>query len=85
MNPQLFMALVGCVSMIGSGIGVYVGMKVGLTRLETWKEIAAEEMRVLRNDVNVTQDDCLIFDGEIDVLYENEGLHRAVRQRARRR
>lgn len=83
MNPAFLLALTALASMIGTGIGVYVGMKVGLARLETWREIAAGEIKEIRRDVNVLQDDSLIYDGEIDILYNNEGIHRAIRPRER--
>jgi hypothetical protein len=84
-SASFLMALTALVSMIGSGFGVFIGMKTGLTRLETWRDIADQNIRNLRRDVNVLQDDSLVYDGEIDILYANKALHRAVRPRARQR
>lgn len=85
MNPTIIMALTALVSMIGSACGVYVGMKVGLAKLEVWQGMADTVIKDIRRDVNVLQDDSLIYDGEIDVVYDNLNLHRAIRPRERMR
>ena len=70
-------------SLLGTAAGVFVGIKVALAKIEMWRDIAAEEIRELRKDVGVLEDDSLIYDGEIDLLYNNSGLRRAVRPRQR--
>lgn len=85
MYPSYIIALTALVSMISSGVGVYVGMKVGLAKLETWRDIADKDIRNIQSDVSVLLDDSLIYDGEIDVVYDNLNLHRAVRPRERMR
>lgn len=77
-------AFIAIMSAIGSAIGVYVGMRVGLAKLETWQGIADQNIAQLRKDVNVLQDDSLVYDLEIDGIMERQGVHRARRQEARR-
>jgi hypothetical protein len=85
--PQTSLPLLALISLIasclGSGLAAFVVIKVSLARLETWRDIAHEDIRTLRKDVNVLQDDSLVYNGEIDLLYNDQGLHRAVRQRMR--
>lgn len=75
----MFMAI----NMIGTGLGVYVGLKIGLARLETWRDIAAVDIKDQRRDIDRLNDDSLVHDMEIATLFRNEGMERAVRQRMR--
>lgn len=70
-------------SLGGTSIGVYVGMKIGLTKLETWREFATADYKELRKDVDIVQDDCNTFDMEIGDILRRQGVERIRRQTVR--
>lgn len=70
-------------SLAGTAIGVYVGMKVGLAKLETWREFATSDYNRMRRDVDVLQDDANTFDMEIGDILRRDGIERIRRQTVR--
>lgn len=85
MSPEIvnviFLILSFIVGIVGGVFGAYVGMKVGIAKLETWREITQDAIHSLQGDVRVLNDDSLIHDLEIaDLLYLAK-IPRKTRQR----
>lgn len=74
----VFIASIG-----GSAIGMYIGMKIGLTKLETWQQYATADYNKMRKDVDIVQDDCNTFDMEIGDILRRQGVERIRRQMVR--
>lgn len=77
----VFLVLSFFVGIIGGVLGAYVGMRVGVAKLETWREITQEAIHSLQGDVRVLNEDSLIHDLEIADLMYIAKLPRKSRQR----
>jgi hypothetical protein len=71
------------VGLIGSACGVFIGIKIGIARLETWRDICDVEVARLKSRTEVHGDDLLIHDMEIGTLMQKQGMERIRRQVAR--
>lgn len=68
---------------VTSFAGAYVGLKVGIARLEVWKVAAEERIKELERARAVHNDDLLTFDIEIETIANQLSIPRARRQRIR--
>lgn len=84
MNADAAATLVSLVvGVFGGALGAYVGMRVGLARLETWKLMAAENLKNLDKAVGLLKEDSLVHDMEIESLMGHANMVRVRRQRTR--
>ncbi len=83
MQPILIPLISLLVGMVGSAIGVVIGMKLGVVRLETWRDITDVEISRLKSRGEAHGDDLLIHDMEIGSLMQRQGMERIRRQVAR--
>jgi hypothetical protein len=64
-------------------LGAYVGIRVALAGLTTWKDIRDGDIRSLQMTVDVHGDDILTLDYEVGTLMSAASIPRARRQRVR--
>lgn len=83
MNPAIIIAFCAAASMLGSGIAAFVVMKIGVAKLETWKEFADGNINRTIAAVGRHGDDLLIHDMELGNLHNSLGLERVRRQMVR--
>jgi hypothetical protein len=83
MNPTVIIALCALASMLGSGIAAFVVMKVGVAKLETWKDFADGNINRTIATVGRHGDDILIHDVELGNLHQSLGMERVRRQMVR--
>lgn len=77
------LAFVAVMSALGSAAGVWVTIKVGLAKLETWRDIAQGTLHDHGRDLSLLKEDTTVLDTEMDRVYQDRGWHRAQRQRMR--
>ena len=80
MEPSVVALIVGLFS---GAVGSYIGIKVGLTRLEVWQEIADRRLGKVEGHISVLNEDYLTHDFEIGRLMENQNIPRSKRQTRR--
>ncbi|HEX5461899.1 MAG TPA: hypothetical protein VFX20_18185 [Steroidobacteraceae bacterium] len=79
----IFTGLSLVVGIAGGFIGAYVGMRVGVAKLETWRDLTSPKLDDLANKVTLHDEDLNVFDMEIGTLMEKAGVRRVRRQRMR--
>jgi hypothetical protein len=77
------LALSFVIGIIGGIFGAYVGMKVGIAKLEIWREITQDAIDGLQKDVRSLNEDSLMHDLELAGLLRAANQPRAMRQRHR--
>jgi hypothetical protein len=84
MNPNLLIPILSALALIGSGVGAYIGVRVAIARIETWREITDANINRLTNRVDLLSEDCAVFNTELGWLMREAGRDRANRQELRR-
>ena len=79
----LLSALSLSVGIVGSCIGAYITMKVGLVRLETWRQLMAEAIKDAQGDIRILTDDSVTYDTELGLIMGHLKINRTRRQRFR--
>lgn len=77
----VFLVLSFFVGIIGGVLGAYVGMRIGIVKLETWREITQDAIQSMQGDVRVLNEDSLVHDLEIADLMHIAKMPRKRRQR----
>jgi|HubBroStandDraft_3_1064219.scaffolds.fasta_scaffold140769_2 hypothetical protein len=87
MSISIVIALLSAMSLIvgitGGCIGAYVTMKVGVVRLETWRELMSEALKDAQGDIRVLTDDSVTYDTELGLVMGHLNIARTRRQRFR--
>jgi hypothetical protein len=65
------------------GLGAYVGIRVAIAGLTTWKDIRDGDIKAMQRQVDVHGDDILTLDYEVGTLMTAASIPRARRQRVR--
>lgn len=80
-SPEwLFHIISLAIGIIGGVGGAYVGIKMGLTRLEVYVEDARRQINVMTKNIQRHNDDLLIHDTEIEDVMRKLDLQRKRRQ-----
>lgn len=80
MDQWIFHSLSLVVGICGGFIGAYVGMKVGITKLEVHMDDVRQRLDKVASVVNVHNDDILIHDVELEDVMRKLDLPRKRRQ-----
>lgn len=71
------------VGIVGGCIGAFFTMKVGVVRLETWRDIVDGQLTAAQRDIGMLRDDSLVHDMEIGDVMRQLSIARISRQRVR--
>lgn len=84
MTPDMIIPAISIVIGIASGwVGAYIGMRVGIVRLETHMETVQKEVEKLGSRSHLHNEDLLIHDAEIGDVMQTLDIPR-IRRQARR-
>ncbi len=64
-------------------LGVYIGMRIAIARLETWRDVLKDGLTTAQRDIAILADDCHTFDVEHELIMNKLALARVRRQRFR--
>lgn len=81
MPSQILVSAVSLlIGMFGGMLGAYVGMKVGIARLEEWRFTVDRNLTKLDSAAAIFRDDILVLDIEVDRLMASQKMERTRRQ-----
>lgn len=84
MPVAVVIALIAALSLVvgvaGGCIGAYVGMKIGIVKLETWRQIMDGDVKSAQREIGLLREDCLVFDMEIGDIMRLVHIARIRRQ-----
>jgi hypothetical protein len=85
-SSMLLVLIAGASLLIGVGggfIGAYIGMRMGLVRLEEWRKSVDENINRLSAAYGKHNDDLDTFNEELGILCYKAGIPRSNRQKMR--